>query len=206
MGNCCRSPAGVAREDVKSSSYSGNDHGRKEKSGGGNKQKQISEKFYEIIGSPYYMAPEVLKRNYGPEVDIWSAGVILYILLCGVPPFWAESEQGVAQAILRGAIDFKREPWPSISDSAKNLIDTNGKGTIDYGEFIAISLHLQRMANDEHLHRAFSFFNKDDNGYIEPDELQDALMEDGSDDCTTVANDIFQEAMMKTGTDWRKTS
>ncbi|GAB4833986.1 Calcium-dependent protein kinase 13 [Ancistrocladus abbreviatus] len=100
-------------------------------------------------------------------------------------------------------------------------VDANGKRTLDYGEFLAVSLHLQRMANDEHLRKAFSYFDKDCNGYIEPDELRDALMEDGADDCTTVANDIFQEvdtdkdgkisydefvAMMKTGTDWRKAS
>eukprot|EP00897_Mesotaenium_endlicherianum_P004858 jgi/Mesen1/43/ME1094207C05660 len=68
------------------------------------------------------MAPEVLRRKYGPQADVWSAGVMLYILLCGVPPFWAETEQGVAQAVLKGEVDYTRDPWPAISAGAKELV------------------------------------------------------------------------------------
>ncbi|KAL6503021.1 Calcium-dependent protein kinase 17 [Orobanche hederae] len=80
------------------------------------------EHFKDIVGSAYYIAPEVLKRKYGPEVDIWSVGVMLYILLCGVPPFWAESETGIFNAILRGHVDFSSDPWPSVSSGAKDLV------------------------------------------------------------------------------------
>ncbi|KAH0469466.1 hypothetical protein IEQ34_001024 [Dendrobium chrysotoxum] len=78
--------------------------------------------YKDIVGSAYYVAPEVLKRSYGKEIDIWSAGVILYILLSGVPPFWAETEKGIFDAILQGDIDFESSPWPSISGSAKDLV------------------------------------------------------------------------------------
>lgn len=72
-------------------------------------------------------------------------------------------------------------------------VDTNGKGTLDYGEFVAISLHIRKMANDEHIHKAFSYFDKNGNGFIEPEELRDSLKEDGDDNSADIANDIFQE-------------
>ncbi|RDX94343.1 Calcium-dependent protein kinase 20, partial [Mucuna pruriens] len=80
------------------------------------------ETFTDVVGSPYYVAPEVLRKHYGPECDVWSAGVIIYILLSGVPPFWDETEQGIFEQVLKGELDFMSEPWPSISESAKDLV------------------------------------------------------------------------------------
>ncbi|KAG6433408.1 hypothetical protein SASPL_105022 [Salvia splendens] len=77
----------------------------------------------DVVGSAYYIAPEVLKRSYGAEADVWSIGVMLYILLSGVPPFWAESEAEIFNAILEGHVDFSADPWPTISNGAKDLVN-----------------------------------------------------------------------------------
>jgi len=78
--------------------------------------------FHDIVGSAYYVAPEVLRRNYSHESDVWSAGVILYILLAGVPPFWAQTESAIFDAVLKGKYDLKSDPWHRISDGAKDVI------------------------------------------------------------------------------------
>ncbi|CAA0822341.1 Calcium-dependent protein kinase 32 [Striga hermonthica] len=230
------------------------------------------ERFNEIVGSHYYMAPEVLKRNYGPEVDVWSA----------------ETEQGVAQAIMRSVVDFRRDPWPKVSDWAKDLAkkmlnpdpkqqltaqevldhpwlqnaksapnvslgetviaehlgilspkpeseqrglgnsqerglspsptyiseagtelghqipeaglqalmeagDVDKDGYLDCGEFVAISVHLKKMGNDEHLKKAFDFFDKNKSGYIEIEELRNAFADEAEAISEEVINVIIQD-------------
>ncbi|XP_057818780.1 calcium-dependent protein kinase 28 isoform X2 [Cryptomeria japonica] len=79
-------------------------------------------KFQDIVGSAYYVAPEVLKRKSGPESDVWSIGVITYILLCGRRPFWDKTEDGIFKEVLRKKPDFREKPWASISSSAKDFV------------------------------------------------------------------------------------
>ena len=79
-------------------------------------------KITDVIGTPEYMAPEQLMGSYGPEVDIWSAGVVMYLAMCGVPPFWASSRDDVKTAILKKEVSFKYPKWASVSAECKELI------------------------------------------------------------------------------------
>ncbi|KAJ6405963.1 hypothetical protein OIU84_013852 [Salix udensis] len=256
--------------------------------------------YQDLVGSAYYIAPEVLKRSYGKEIDVWSAGIILYILLSGAPPFWAETEKGIFEAVLEGNLDLENPPWPDISSSAKDLIrkmltrdpksritaakalqhpwmkvdgdasdkpidsvvlarmkqframnklkklalkviaeslseeeikglkqmfknmDTDGNGTItydelktglsrlgsklteveiqqlmdaadvdnsgtiDYVEFITATMHRHRLEKEEHLYKAFQYFDKDGSGFITRDELRQAMAQYGMGDEATI--------------------
>ncbi|KAM0006213.1 putative protein kinase CAMK-CDPK family [Helianthus debilis subsp. tardiflorus] len=80
------------------------------------------ERLNDIVGSAYYVAPEVLHRSYGTEADMWSIGVIAYILLCGSRPFWARTESGIFRAVLKADPSFDEAPWPSLSTEAVDFV------------------------------------------------------------------------------------
>jgi len=83
-------------------------------------QKEKSEHL--LIGSAYYIAPEVLSRNYSELCDLWSCGVIMYILLTGRPPFNGINEDEIMKKIKEGNYDLSKYPWGVISDDAKDLV------------------------------------------------------------------------------------
>ena len=74
------------------------------------------------VGTAYYVSPEILRGEYTEKCDIWSAGVILYILLSGNPPFNGGSDTEIYKKIMESKVDFPEKNWKNISDKAKDLI------------------------------------------------------------------------------------
>jgi len=84
--------------------------------------KEANEMIYESIGTPYYIAPEVWMKNYNEKWDIWSAGVIMFILLSGSPPFNAATDEDMKKKVLEGSFTMEGKVWDSVTDNAKDLI------------------------------------------------------------------------------------
>uniref|UniRef100_A0A7S2FE61 non-specific serine/threonine protein kinase n=1 Tax=Octactis speculum TaxID=3111310 RepID=A0A7S2FE61_9STRA len=74
------------------------------------------------VGTPYYIAPEVLKRHYTKACDIWSIGVIAYILLCGYPPFYGDTDSDIFTKIMSCDFNFPAYEWNHVSAEAKDFI------------------------------------------------------------------------------------
>ena len=83
-------------------------------------------------GTSYYIAPEVLNQTYDERCDVWSIGVLMYILLSGQPPFDGEDDGAIIEKIRIGKYNMDKETWGGISSEAKSLIKR--MLTIDYQE------------------------------------------------------------------------
>ncbi|XP_049846435.1 serine/threonine-protein kinase GL21140 isoform X1 [Schistocerca gregaria] len=85
----------------------------------------VSGPLYTVCGTPTYVAPEILEeKGYGLQIDVWAAGVILYILLCGYPPFASPTgdQEELFDRILSGNYEFSSPYWDDVSELAKDLI------------------------------------------------------------------------------------
>ena len=83
-------------------------------------EKGVAER--KIVGSSYYIAPEVLNKNYNEKCDIWSCGVIMYILLSQRPPFGGRDDYEIMETVKKGKYDLSSPPFDTISENAKDLI------------------------------------------------------------------------------------
>ncbi len=81
-----------------------------------------SKKMHQTFGTPYYIAPEILAGEYNEKCDIWSCGVILYILLCGRPPFDGENDDEILENVSKGSYKISGPIWAKISVEGIDLI------------------------------------------------------------------------------------
>ena len=121
-----------------------------------------------LIGSAYYIAPEVISRNYTEKCDIWSCGIIMYILLTGRPPFNGQTEDEIMKKIKIGIFEMTKYPWGIISQEAKDLIN----------DLLQVKLNKRITAEEALQHKWFSSKNvkqMEHNNIIKPKNLSKLL-------------------------------
>jgi calcium-dependent protein kinase len=85
-------------------------------------EREEVDRMHTVVGTPYYVAPEVLKGNYDKTCDIWSLGVILFVFLCGYPPFEGDNNKEIFRNVIKQPLTFDPADWNNISASAKDLV------------------------------------------------------------------------------------
>lgn len=85
-----------------------------------------------VVGSSYYVAPEVLKKSYTEACDLWSLGVIAYMLLSGAPPFYGKNDEAIKASIVQGEYTFPHELFRDVSDEAMAFVSTLLAYNIEY--------------------------------------------------------------------------
>jgi len=85
-----------------------------------------------VVGSSYYVAPEVLKKSYTEACDLWSLGVIVYMLLSGAPPFYGKNDEAIKASIVQGEYTFPHELFRDVSDEAMAFVSTLLSYNIEY--------------------------------------------------------------------------
>lgn len=78
--------------------------------------KHFNKKMHNVKGTPYYIAPEILSGSYDEKCDVWSLGVIFYILLCGYPPFNGPTNEDILEAVTKAKFNFD---YPSFNNVSK---------------------------------------------------------------------------------------
>jgi calcium-dependent protein kinase len=123
---CYAHQNGIVHRDIKPENIllesKSNDYSLKIIDWGSAAQFNKKERLHEVDGTSYYIAPEVLNGDYDEKCDIWSCGVILYILLTARPPFGGESDKEIMENVSIGKYDIKSSPFDKISKSCIDLI------------------------------------------------------------------------------------
>ena len=79
-------------------------------------------KITDRVGTAMYVAPEVIAKSYDSKCDIWSLGVMTFILVSGYPPFTGEDDHEILEKVKKGKYDFDDPAWEKVSDECKQFI------------------------------------------------------------------------------------
>lgn len=122
-----------------------------------------SEKLSEVTGTAYYIAPEVISNNYDEKCDVWSCGIIMYMLLTGTVPFTGKTSKEILNKIKKNSVTYSSKIWKTLTKEANNFIQK-----------ILIKDPKNRISAEEALNEPWILMFKDQN-QIELFDLSDTL-------------------------------